>query len=320
MYNLKEIDEIEIFVLVDNISDPFTKNNQGIYWNESQYQHGIRQKKTKCGADYCRACNGLSLLIKLRINNEKHTLLFDTGPDAGLAVSNAIKLGLDLREIEAIVLSHGHFDHYGGTIDVLNAIGRKNIPIYVHPEFFFPRAFGENDLIYVSYNLTKDELEKHGGKVIESSNPIYIGDKFGLISGEVPREMEYEKGFPDEYKLKNENWECAPEVVDEHCLMFKLKNKGICLMTGCGHTGIVNASKHAIKLLNSNKVHFIMGGFHLAGSEFSNRINPTIEDLKKINPDFIATGHCTGRKTQAMLSDVFDHRHIPYGVGSVFRF
>lgn len=64
---LKEIDELEIYVLMDNVSDPFTKNSDGIYWNESQYRHGIRKQEKICGADYCRACNGLSLFIRVKI-------------------------------------------------------------------------------------------------------------------------------------------------------------------------------------------------------------------------------------------------------------
>ena len=185
MYQLKEIDDLEIFVLVDNISDPFTKNDQGIYLNESEYRYGICQHKQICGADYCRACNGLSLFIRIKINNKKYTLLFDTGPDEGLAVENASKLGIDLSEVDAIVLSHGHFDHYGGTISALNAIGKNNLPVYIHPELFNPRAFGESEkkLVYVSYNLTKEAVERHGGRIVESSGPISLFDDCALILG-----------------------------------------------------------------------------------------------------------------------------------------
>jgi 7,8-dihydropterin-6-yl-methyl-4-(beta-D-ribofuranosyl)aminobenzene 5'-phosphate synthase len=320
MFHLNEINKIEIFVLVDNISDPFTQNDQGIYWNESQYRHGIRKHNTMCGADYCRACNGMSLLIQIKTHDQTSTLLFDTGPDAGLAVDNAKKLGVDLTQVDAIVLSHGHFDHYGGTISVLDAIGKHNLPVYVHPELFLPRAFGYDERVYVSDILTAAEIEKHGGRVVSSDQPISILDGIALISGEVPRTTSYEKGMPHEYKLKNENWECEPEVIDERCVIFNFKNKGLCVITGCGHTGIVNATLHSMQLLNSTNVHFVMGGFHLAGAKFQNRIDPTINDLKQINPDFIITGHCTGRKTQASLSEVFDNRHIPYGVGAYFKF
>lgn len=170
MNKLKEIDGLEIYVLMDNISDPFTKNEQGIYWNESQYRYGVRKQQTICGSDYCRACNGLSLFIRIKKDKKIYTMLFDTGPDSGLIVDNAKRLGLTLNEVEAIVLSHGHFDHYGGTLSVLNAIGKKNLPVYIHPELFLPRAFGEREeeLVYVSYNLTTEMVEEQGGKVVVS--------------------------------------------------------------------------------------------------------------------------------------------------------
>ena len=86
------------------------------------------------------------------------------------------------------------------------------------------------------------------------------------------------------------------------------------------HTGVINAIKHAQSLTGQSKIHFVMGGFHLAGNAVDNRIDPTIEDLKALQPHYLVTGHCTGRKTQANLSDVFASRHIPYGVGAYLRF
>ncbi len=96
------------------MSDPFTENDQGIYWNESQYRYTVRKQKQRCGKDYCYACNGLSLFIRAHADDKTYTILFDTGPDAGLIVENAYRLGIDLKEVNALVLSHGHFDHYGG--------------------------------------------------------------------------------------------------------------------------------------------------------------------------------------------------------------
>lgn len=323
MLKLKEIEELEIFVLVDNISDPFTQSDQGIYWNEVQYRHGIQKQRKMCGADYCRACNGLSLFLRAKAKGQTYTLLFDTGPDSDLIIENAKKLGLDLGQVDAIVLSHGHFDHYGGTLEALKAIGKKDLPVYVHPELFYPRAFGKDgkeDLIYVTHTLTKEQIECHQGKVLESSEAVPIFEGLFLISGEVPRETPYENGVQGEYKLKENTWECAPEVIDERCLIFYIKEKGLCMITGCGHTGIVNAANHALRLTQTRDLYFLMGGFHLAGPENASRLDPTLKDLEQINPHFTITGHCTGRKTQSELSKIFGSRHIPYGVGSLFKF
>ena len=133
-YDLKEVDGIEVVALMDNVSDPFTKSHENLRWNELEYQFKIKKRREFCGADLCRACTGLSLLIRIRVGERKYTVLFDTGPDSGLVVENAKRLDFCLDEIDAIVISHGHFDHYGGLISVLDAMGKNDIPVYIHPD------------------------------------------------------------------------------------------------------------------------------------------------------------------------------------------
>jgi len=128
--NLSEIDRLEVVALMDNVSDPFTKSHPNMRWNESQYRSSVLMKEEFCGADFCRACNGLSLLMRLHYSGNTRTLLFDAGPDEHLAVDNAKRLDIDLSAVEAVVLSHGHFDHYGGILSMLDAVGKKDIPVY----------------------------------------------------------------------------------------------------------------------------------------------------------------------------------------------
>lgn len=317
---LKAIDRLEVFALMDNVSDPFTRSHQNMRWNESQYRASVLKKQNFSGADFCRACNGLSLFMRFHSNGKTKSILFDAGPDENLAVDNAKRIGVDLTEVDAVILSHGHFDHYGGILSVLDAIGKKDIPVYSHPELFAPRAFGKETLMECSYNLTNDDIKKHGGLVKESRDPVLLFDDLVLISGEVPRETTYEQGSPSECRKQDDQWQKSPQVVDERGLIFNLKDKGLCVFTACGHTGVVNATRHAKKITGLNKVHFVMGGFHLAPPDVANRINPTIDDLSQLNPDFIITGHCTGARAQAELTNVFSDRHITYGVGTVFNF
>lgn len=321
MQKLNSIDGLEVFVLMDNISDPFTTSETGVYWNESEYRFDTRQQKDLCGSDYCRACLGLSLLLRLHRKGKIHTILFDTGPDADLVVDNAKRLGLSLNEVEALVLSHGHFDHYGGTLSVLRAIGKKDLPVYTHPELFLPRAFGTNNkLVHVSYNLTVQDVEKHGGKVIESKDAISLFDNALLISGEIPRVTSYETGCLDEHRLSSKGWEKSPEVIDERCLIIEVAGHGLGVITGCGHTGVINATQYAQKLTGNDEIHFIMGGFHLADKTIADRIDPTLADLQRFDPQYLITGHCTGRRTQDSLRVAFNERHIPYGVGAYLKF
>lgn len=100
---IKPIDTLKIVALMDNVADPFTRSHEGMRWNECQYRKDILNKQTVCGADFCRACNGLSLLIEFGYEGKNQTILFDTGPDEGLVVDNAKRMGIDMTEIDTIV-------------------------------------------------------------------------------------------------------------------------------------------------------------------------------------------------------------------------
>lgn len=317
---LEPIDTLNIVALMDNMADPFSKGPKEIKWNESEYRINVLKKESFCGADFCRACNGLSLFIKAHHKHENMTLLFDAGPDENLVVENAVRQGVDLQDVDGIVLSHGHFDHYGGMISVLKKINKTELPVYTHPDLFTPRAFDKGKIITCSYNLTYEDIELNGGKIVESTEPIQLFNNKVLISGEVPRVTSYEEGSPAECRKVKDQWEPAPLVIDERILIFNLKNKGLCVFTACGHTGVINALKHAIELTGISDVHLVMGGFHLAPSETHARIEPTLNDMIEINPSYIISGHCTGMKAQMELTRQFNERHIPYGVGTVFRF
>jgi 7,8-dihydropterin-6-yl-methyl-4-(beta-D-ribofuranosyl)aminobenzene 5'-phosphate synthase len=319
---LQEIDRLEIMVLMDNLSDPFTVSHKNMRWNEFQYRFQVNQHKHYSGKHYCRACNGLSFLIRVHAKGQMRTFLFDTGPDDGLIIQNANILEVDLKTVEAIVVSHGHNDHYGGLLSVLDEIGKEGLPVYVHPELYAPRASTSADggRVENTYQITPDLIRKHKGKVMEFDKPNTILDDTILISGEVPRKTSYELGVPNALRKVGDKWESEPKVIDERILVINLKGKGLCVLTGCGHTGVINATNHAQELVQGYPVYIVMGGFHLSGPTYESRIENTIDDFKRINPDYIVTGHCTGRKAQYELTKLYGDRHIPYGVGTYFNF
>lgn len=261
------------------------------------------------------------MLLTLHKGEEKKYLLFDAGPDEELLRKNADLLKLDLSVIDAIVISHGHEDHYGGLFAALDACNQPDLPVHVHPEIYTKRAAQakEGGMIESTGTISPELIKKHGGSPRESDEPITILDGFAMVSGEVPRITSYEQGVPRALRLIDGKWEHEPKVIDERLLILNLKGKGLCVLTGCGHIGAVNALHHVKELHPSKNLHMLIGGLHLAGPTYEKRIEDTISDLQQLDPDLIVSGHCTGRVAQSKLSQLFKERHIPYGVGAYFN-
>lgn len=317
---LKPVEKIEVIVLMDNLSDPFSDSHLALKRGEAEYRETVLKDYSCSGANFCRACLGLSLLIRVTTGERQYSLLFDTGPDEGLAVENAKRLQISLAEVDAIILSHGHFDHISGVVSCLNEIKKTELPVYTHRDTFAPRAWQLDDgQIYKSSVVTKESVHAAGGYVETNIAPKTIFDDHVLLSGEVPRHTSYETGLPGEKILLDNIWIDAPVIIDEQNVIIQLRNKGLCVFTGCGHTGVVNALRYA-QALTDERVHLIMGGFHLTGRGFSARIVDSVSDLKAISPDYLITGHCTGIEAQAAFSSAFGESHIPYSVGANFTF
>jgi 7,8-dihydropterin-6-yl-methyl-4-(beta-D-ribofuranosyl)aminobenzene 5'-phosphate synthase len=190
-------------------------------------------------------------------------------------------------------------------------IGKKNVPLTVHPGVFkSPRymKFSEEFKIYFP-QFTREMAAKAGLKVIETKEPsLLLDDKF-LFLGEVPKRSDFEKGMLLAHRVEDdvEKWDA---IEDDTSIVMNLKEKGLVILSGCAHAGIVNTVSYAREITGIDKVHVIMGGFHLSGPMFEPIIDKTTEELKKINPDYIIPTHCTGRKAVAFIEESFKERFI----------
>ena len=279
-----DADRITVWAVTDN------------YYDASRTDSGFAQRYRSYPGHYIHAEHGLSFFIKTEVDGKSGICMFDFGMDH-CGVSNNIKLlGLDVSSSDAFALSHGHFDHYLGAAEILNenkADIKEGTPFYTGRETFLhryslrPGAEAPVDL----GRLKKEELEASGVKVIEVSEPVeFISG--GYLSGNIERTTSYEK--PSSNLIVKRGDEMAPDsFAGEQALFFNIKEKGLVILSGCAHAGIVNTVKHIQKISGIKKVHAIMGGFHLinAGEE---KIKNTVEDIKGINPDIIAPLHCTG--------------------------
>jgi len=256
---------------------------------------GVLIPKGLCGE------HGLSFWIEY--NN--HKILFDTG-QTGKVVENALRLGIDLKEADAIVLSHGHYDHTGGLKAVLEFIG-KPIEIYAHPDIFELHYVSSPVTRYIGIPFRKEELESLGANFKWIRKPTEIFPNI-WVSGEVPRRTTFEK-IDERMCLLTKEGKIPDPILDDMSLFIKTE-KGLVIILGCAHSGVVNIVEYAKEVTCEEKICAIIGGTHLEPATES-QLDETITYLENLNPRLLATNHCTGLKIASRLKEIF---------GSRFRF
>jgi len=309
---LKPVDEIEIVTLMDNYSDVLLQS-------EGPVTRAPLATGGEIPTDTLLAEHGLSQLVRLDSRGATHSILFDTGYSRIGVLHNLKILGIDLKEIEALVLSHGHMDHTGSLHGILEGLGRT-MPLIVHPEAFLsPRYLdiGEGKKLLFPCTLKRDELEALGAQILESTAPVSLCDNSLLVTGQVERTTSFEKGFPNAF-LSRDGKEEPDAIWDDQSLVLHLKDKGLVVISGCAHAGIVNTVAYARKITGVETIHGIIGGFHLSGPAFEPIIEQTIVELRKMDPKIIVPMHCTGWKAIERFSKAFPDSFILNSVGSRF--
>jgi 7,8-dihydropterin-6-yl-methyl-4-(beta-D-ribofuranosyl)aminobenzene 5'-phosphate synthase len=143
--------------------------------------------------------------------------------------------------------------------------------------------------------------------VIEQRAPSYLLGGMLLVSGQIHRSTEFETGFPIHFAKVAELWQADPLIHDDQAAILNLRGRGLVVLTGCGHAGVINTVRHAQALTGVDRIHAIIGGFHLSGALFEPRIAPTVAALKEIAPNIIMPAHCTGwRATHAIAREMPD--------------
>jgi 7,8-dihydropterin-6-yl-methyl-4-(beta-D-ribofuranosyl)aminobenzene 5'-phosphate synthase len=269
--------------------------------------------------EHPRSEHGFSALVSVTSATQKRTILFDAGrtPD-GLA-HNMEFLGIRPDEIEVVVLSHGHFDHTTGMDGFSRALGRPNLPVVIHPDFWQRRRItlpGHDPWDLPS--TSKSALEGVGFEIVEERQPSFLLDGCVLVTGEVDRTNDYERGFPMQEAMRNGHWSDDSLVLDDQALVVHVQDKGLVVITGCGHAGVVNTVSYAQRLTGVDKVYAIIGGFHLNGPVFEPLIPRVCAAFKSFAPDVIVPTHCTGWTAIHALARAFPDAFVPNSVGTQF--
>jgi 7,8-dihydropterin-6-yl-methyl-4-(beta-D-ribofuranosyl)aminobenzene 5'-phosphate synthase len=317
---LQPVDEVTVTTLVENVYDLFMPD-QG-----PARRSGAGATKGRLGTatmlnefvpDQLIAEHGFSVLLEVRRQERTHRLVFDLGVSPNGMVENMRRLDLDPKDVEAVVCSHGHFDHTAGLDGLARQLGRAGLPVIIHPEFWNRRraVFPGREPIELP-TTSRRALEGVGFTIIEDRQPSFLLDGCVLVTGEVPRVTGYEPGFPFQEAWRRDHWEPDPLVLDDQAIVLNVRGQGLVVITGCGHAGVVNTTRYAKVLTGEERIAAIIGGFHLNGPVFEPLISRVCSDLQELRPSWIVPGHCTGWRAQHALARVFGDSFVPNCVGT----
>lgn len=320
---LTEADRLEVQVLVDNVTDSLSSTPPFVTreW-PALVRKGMRRV---AGAALCCANHGLSLVIRASTGTREHAVLFDAGPVDYAVQHNGTRLGIDFGAIEAVVLSHGHWDHGGGLLKAIElmraAAPERNAPVYLHPGMFAERGQRQPDGGVLPMGLlpTPEDFAKAGVRPMVTDAPQLMLDNMFYLSGEIPRVTSYETGLQNHLRRNpSGEWEADPLIMDERFFAVAVKGKGVVVFTACSHAGVVNVLTHARTCFPQQKLYAVMGGFHLSG-ETERCIPETIRDMAGFGLSLIAPGHCTGwRALNKLVQTCGEEVVAPLAVGKIF--
>lgn len=235
---------------------------------------------------------GFSALID--VNGKR--ILFDTGSGEVLE-PNAKTLGADLASIDFLVLSHGHFDHTNGVMQLLPKL--KKPAIYAHSGVFTRHLVpsGSNQNLYIGASFTKDDLAKAGAEFVAVDDFYELADQV-YLTGTIPRLTDYEG--PGGLFIKEVDGKILPDYIDDDMALVITHPEGLIIVSGCAHAGMINTIKYAMKRTGENKVLAFIGGTHLKDAD-EIRLQKTIAELKQINLQRLIVCHCTGFAASSRL-------------------
>jgi 7,8-dihydropterin-6-yl-methyl-4-(beta-D-ribofuranosyl)aminobenzene 5'-phosphate synthase len=311
---LKQVEKAEVTCLVDNNVDVLLPSNEVAHrpvLAKNWYDKPLIAEHGFCAA------------ITLHINGVKHRLLLDSGLDPLAASHNLDALGFDLSSCESLISSHGHVDHAGGLLNVRSKMSQaQKITLVIHKDAFRNRLVKFQDGRTINLPAPSRSLLTNAGYEImeKNSHSSWISDTV-LVTGEIPRTNNFEKGFPNHYsEIQDGEMEADPLIMDDQAIIANVKNKGLVIVTGCGHAGIINTLNYAKELAGEDKIHAVIGGMHLSGGLFEPIIPRTIEALEKLRPKYIVPCHCSGLKAITEIARKMPDAFIQNSVGTNYVF
>ncbi len=266
---------------------------------------------------------GLSMLLEVVDGKgEAHKIVFDTGGDKRLLMHNIERLKLNLKDVEAIVLSHAHRDHTSSIVEIVSSTG--GVRVYAHPHLFLPKfrinPQGRKEGVGVPEDEGLENIERAGGEVILSAEPMEVLPGC-WTTGEITRTSFEDLSPPmggGKWTIVIDGVEREDRILDDQALLLDVEGVGPIIVAGCSHAGVVNTLIQAKRTWGFERIHGLIGGMHLLQRP-DNYIEKTLDALREFRPSLLSPCHCTGFKAMAMLWREFPEAFVLNFCGRVLE-
>jgi len=303
------VDRLTMTVAVDNVYDIFAKGGK-------LDTIAVERAPFARSGNTLLSEHGLAYHLESFRGSERREILLDFALTDGAIANNYRALKLDPARADALILSHGHVDHYGALTSLVDQGAIKpGLTLYAGGEDTFCQRVvitpaGQMDM----GQLDRPHLESRGVKVVLAKQPTVVAGH-PMTTGQIERLTDFEKP-PAAGRLVSGPMDSAcasthfgttrvavkpgelvfDDFQGEHATVYNVKNRGLVVITSCGHAGVVNSVRQAQKVTGIEKVHAIVGGFHLAPAP-DEIVAKTVAAFKGIKPDYVIPMHCTGLNT-----------------------